>query len=96
MYVYIIEKPLVLGRGRRRSYCMIAGDYVSLFDEFGCKHPLHTIFFGGGWALIYEEIHTWPFALANKQANNMTGEGITTIRLGKHCTFLWYPKLKAH
>lgn len=74
---------------------MIAGDNVSLFDEFGCKHQLHAIFVGGA-ALIYEEIHTWPFALASKQANNMTGEGITTIRSGKHCTFLWYHKLKAY
>lgn len=27
---------------------MIAGDYVSLFDEFGCKHQLHAIFVCGG------------------------------------------------
>lgn len=74
---------------------MIAGDYVSLFDEFVCKHQLGAIFVGRG-ALICEEIHTWPFAPANKQANNMTGEGITTIRSGKHCIILWYHKLKAY
>lgn len=30
---------------------MIAGDYVSLFDEFGCKHQLRAIFVGGGFEL---------------------------------------------